>query len=175
MFDKTLVNITIQKLADKIAALPEGGKCDFFIEKNGARYSATRQRAFDPHVVMIDRYGGGHTYIIEIWSEETEDQVYQIRNGLVKYIGNLHLGELFVEPEDAWLLEKSDEILPCPFCGGEAILMGGGGYDATVKCLECRTLSGTFDEKEDAISAWNRRVVRRDQATEGGKTNECND
>lgn len=54
----------------------------------------------------------------------------------------------------------SDQLLPCPFCGGEAQTLGGCPYSLTV-CTNCggRAMGRTLAE---AIAAWNRRgEVRR--------------
>lgn len=74
-----------------------------------------------------------------------------------------------------------DEVKRCPFCGGEAKLMGGkvytipeidsnGAYvDADievepswVECQICHAMGPTFDETDEdpknAVAAWNRRV-----------------
>lgn len=80
-----------------------------------------------------------------------------------------------------WRRKKMIEIRRCPFCGGEAKLMGGkvytipvidrnGAYvDADievepswVECQSCHAMGQTFDETdedpENAVAAWNRRV-----------------
>lgn len=56
----------------------------------------------------------------------------------------------------------SNDLKPCPFCGGEAELkcnteMGGTQYQ--VKCKQCPTTVGRFWfwKSEDAIEAWNAR------------------
>lgn len=67
----------------------------------------------------------------------------------------------------------SDELKPCPFCGGEAELLpycGDGNRCmgmtyAHVRCKKCHAMTETkqrvFDydhEKSDAIEAWNSRT-----------------
>lgn len=49
---------------------------------------------------------------------------------------------------------------PFPFCGGNAEVLndyecGFEGY--YVRCENCRSSSATYDDKTDAIEAWNRR------------------
>lgn len=62
----------------------------------------------------------------------------------------------------------SDRILPCPFCGGDAMWFSHMRWDEnreayreeySVKCLEvwCLARTSRWDTKEDAIAAWNRR------------------
>ena len=65
-----------------------------------------------------------------------------------------------------------EELKPCPFCGGDAELIIGFSREVFyVECTECRAMIGRshkegsclrgrlhFDNKEDAIQAWNRRV-----------------
>lgn len=68
--------------------------------------------------------------------------------------------------EFRWLaLEAEEELLSCPFCGGEAELVHplsmGYAYDRYfVTCKECRATSMRYSTEADAIAAWNRRVKR---------------
>lgn len=63
----------------------------------------------------------------------------------------------------AWLaLEAKEELLPCPFCGGDAEVVVTNPISiskcAYVRCKECRVLSMPCDTKDEAIATWNRRV-----------------
>jgi Lar family restriction alleviation protein len=57
----------------------------------------------------------------------------------------------------------SEELKPCPFCGGIAKLghYEGGKYDTyyLVMCINCfsRTVG---DSENEAVNTWNRRVIR---------------
>ncbi len=52
------------------------------------------------------------------------------------------------------------ELKPCPFCGGrdltiiDYIGIGGAIY---VLCHSCGSSSGTYNTRNEAITAWNRR------------------
>ena len=50
----------------------------------------------------------------------------------------------------------SDKLKPCPFCGGEARLIGHSPYSIT--CCNCRTTTVICNTPDDAIDAWNNRV-----------------
>jgi len=56
------------------------------------------------------------------------------------------------------------DLKPCPFCGGEANLVGYGltGVMKVVQCSDCGARTRAFDPKikrgENAIDAWNRRA-----------------
>lgn len=50
----------------------------------------------------------------------------------------------------------SDKLKPCPFCGGEARLIGHSPYSIT--CCKCRATTVICDTPEKAINEWNRRV-----------------
>ena len=58
------------------------------------------------------------------------------------------------------------ELKPCPFCGGQAIVVANryrhGQETYLVKCMrkECDVLPATyeFEDMHDAINAWNRRA-----------------
>ena len=47
------------------------------------------------------------------------------------------------------------KLLPCPFCGGEAELVGDNYH--WVLCKGCLGGSHAFETAEDAIKAWNTR------------------
>ena len=65
----------------------------------------------------------------------------------------------------------SNTLLPCPFCGGEAEIVGGpenwtptfydpdgGGDPIAVVCKTCACGLHFFDGYAEAIAAWNRRA-----------------
>lgn len=63
----------------------------------------------------------------------------------------------------------SEELKPCPFCGGKArmhVAFASGGDHSVgvyVECLECRSCSETKwgdGAQEKAADAWNRRAER---------------
>ena len=47
---------------------------------------------------------------------------------------------------------------PCPFCGFEVYTFKNHGDWFHVVCDDCRASSQCFQEIEDAIEAWNKRV-----------------
>lgn len=49
------------------------------------------------------------------------------------------------------------ELLPCPFCGGEAELRTNGMW--RVVCPTCKSGVGSHDLPQHAIAAWNRRAT----------------
>lgn len=63
----------------------------------------------------------------------------------------------------------TNELKPCPFCGGEAeyfelswttTAFGGHKYAVPfwqIRCKDCRATLGDFETKQDAIKAWNTR------------------
>lgn len=64
------------------------------------------------------------------------------------------------------------ELKPCPFCGGNAVIIGGpenwtptthdpdsGGDPIAVVCEDCPCgLHGNFEDYSNAVHAWNCRV-----------------
>lgn len=56
----------------------------------------------------------------------------------------------------------SDELRPCPFCGGEAEFETYGGTACAVTCRKCRCGTPTvrLNDGERAVEAWNRRAGR---------------
>ena len=75
------------------------------------------------------------------------------------------------------------ELLPCPFCGGEAFVnddpTGNGGKPHmsgnvglgrlwSVECDECGADAGFWQDRDVAIAAWNSRVERTCEFTPDG-------
>lgn len=54
----------------------------------------------------------------------------------------------------------SEELLPCPFCGGEAVLHHYYYKECAywVQCDACRVSTLAYLDKEYVIRAWNTRV-----------------
>ncbi len=52
----------------------------------------------------------------------------------------------------------SDELEPCPFCGGHAIIDGCDDTLWIVICKECNASIGYKETEREAIEEWNRRV-----------------
>lgn len=54
------------------------------------------------------------------------------------------------------------ELLPCPFCGGEAEMLTAesmhGGYMFGIMCNDCRSRGDVYDTEAEAIAAWNSRA-----------------
>lgn len=51
----------------------------------------------------------------------------------------------------------TEELKPCPFCGGEAYLDDDGWFQ--VICENCRACVRLENNRSDAVAAWNRRVL----------------
>ena len=56
------------------------------------------------------------------------------------------------------------ELLPCPFCGGEAETLTAesmnDGYLFCIMCNDCCSRGDVYDNEAEAIEAWNKRVKR---------------
>ena len=54
------------------------------------------------------------------------------------------------------------ELLPCPFCGGEAEVLTAesmnGGYLFGIMCNDCSSRGDVYDTEAEAIAAWNTRA-----------------
>ena len=58
----------------------------------------------------------------------------------------------------------SNELKPCPFCGGEAVILKADQYHVFpysyyVSCTKCTVGLGPLDTEAEAIEAWNRRAA----------------
>ena len=49
-------------------------------------------------------------------------------------------------------------LLPCPFCGGEAATEEEFTSFNVVRCLACGVVTDTYDTIAEAIAAWNCRI-----------------
>ena len=49
-------------------------------------------------------------------------------------------------------------LLPCPFCGGNASIPESYPYHHLVFCTSCGCKTDICDTEAEAIAAWNRRV-----------------
>lgn len=55
------------------------------------------------------------------------------------------------------------KLLPCPFCGGKGKLKGDeSAYGCFVECIDCHAEMDYSETKEEAVEAWNKRVVLPD-------------
>lgn len=65
-----------------------------------------------------------------------------------------------------------DKLKPCPFCGGEAMVIGGEDSGYAAYCQECNGDGhcevGWFFTAEDAAEAWNTRAERTCHADRHG-------
>ena len=50
-------------------------------------------------------------------------------------------------------------LLPCPFCGGEAATEEEFTSFNVVRCTACGVVTDTYDTIAEAIAAWNRRGI----------------
>ena len=52
-------------------------------------------------------------------------------------------------------------LKPCPFCGSKNIWVNEAGKDTDmwfVQCDDCYATFPHFDSKEEAVTAWNKRI-----------------
>lgn len=52
----------------------------------------------------------------------------------------------------------SEELKPCPFCGGKAILLDTVDGEYYVKCKKCGISTPAWVRAETSMNRWNRRV-----------------
>jgi len=64
-------------------------------------------------------------------------------------------------------MNETEELKPCPFCGGEAhydvaVERQGGYATYYVFCRYCGAETAMFSSIPDAVAAWNKRAVEGD-------------
>lgn len=63
------------------------------------------------------------------------------------------------------LLGKKSDLLPCPFCGGDAKLFkAAGGKASWVQCTNCKAGGTAAVTAKEAIAVWNKRVKENENA-----------
>lgn len=60
----------------------------------------------------------------------------------------------------------SDELKACPFCRAQHVTVLQAATSFFSMCQECEARGDYYDTRADAIAAWNRRVVTREQVEE---------
>ena len=50
-----------------------------------------------------------------------------------------------------------ENLLPCPFCGGEAVEEGTYRYARFIMCSVCEARTADYLEWDNAFKAWNKR------------------
>lgn len=63
--------------------------------------------------------------------------------------------------------KTATELLPCPFCGGEACHYAPGPVEHHIECVDCYA-DIKKDSEFEAIEAWNTRAVRKCKLTPDG-------
>lgn len=69
--------------------------------------------------------------------------------------------------------KDKETLKPCPFCGSASTIELGNPYaeDFRFQCTDCKTVSGRYRTREEAIKAWNTRATESARA-EGTKDTE---
>lgn len=60
------------------------------------------------------------------------------------------------------MCKKEINLLPCPFCGGEAeVDISGGNFHWWIVCVNCGVGTAIYNTKAEALTAWNTRADTR--------------
>lgn len=62
-------------------------------------------------------------------------------------------------------MSATDELKPCPFCGGKPMSMTSSDGFTSIGCYNCNPVFGVMVQREtmqEAIDLWNRRTNERD-------------
>lgn len=101
------------------------------------------------------------------------DILWYLMNFASQHNENINWFSLDSEGIINWLnspFKKSeDDLLPCPFCGGEAYLSRVGQClpDYQITCEDCEFSTGTYKSEKEVIDIWNNlKGVKRDNDDE---------
>ena len=75
------------------------------------------------------------------------------------------MSEITIDVSDTERVGK--EIKCCPFCGRGGLRVASILGEWHVRCIKCRARGPSHEDKEQAIVAWNRRVVVLDERSGG--------
>ncbi len=91
-------------------------------------------------------------------------KVFSPRNNNLAKSYSEQIADILVPALDAQRVvttpKTAAELLPCPFCGGEAdhTALDKGPYKYVVRCLDCAARVQTVGDKDDAFRYWNTRA-----------------
>lgn len=89
--------ISIEELARLICSLPLRGELVFYATEEGDSYGATRQQFFESEMVILNYFGGGNPYIIDLeWCAEQEKE-QDILHGLKAYADHSGIVGFYIE------------------------------------------------------------------------------
>jgi Lar family restriction alleviation protein len=98
-------------------------------------------------------------------AEMIEKHLNELRDRIAEAFKRAHdnkgaVAELIEKPLEYFMQYcfRPTELKPCPFCGGEAEMIGGSGGSYWLVCSGCSICSPMYNTSKAAIEAWNRRV-----------------
>lgn len=95
-----MTQITIENLAERMAALAYGEQLIFFATEEGDSYGAARMKLFEADMIVINYFGGGNPFIIDTEWAPSKDIVPCILHGLQQYQGYNNIGSFYINEPD---------------------------------------------------------------------------
>ena len=95
-----MTKITIENLAERMAALAYGEQLIFFATEEGDSYGASRIKLFEADMIVINYFGGGNPFIIDTEWMPSKDIVPCILHGLQQYQGYNDIGGFYINEPD---------------------------------------------------------------------------
>ena len=127
------------------------------VECDAILHELARLRATQEH----PGYVATHNLVRQAYSDERATIVAWMRvNGTGHLADCIERGDHHesAQPPPATRRVILSELLPCPFCGGDAMLVSTrAAPEAWVRCVDCDASAKMFSQDEDAVAAWNRR------------------
>lgn len=93
--------ITIENLAERMAALASGEQLIFFATEEGDSYGAARLKLFEADMIIINYFGGGNPFVIDLEWTPGKDIVPCILHGLEQYQGYNDIGCFYINEPDS--------------------------------------------------------------------------
>lgn len=98
--DHWKMEVSLDDLAERIVSLEIGESLTFYDAAENDSYGVTRQRCFDADVLIINYFGGGNPYIIDVERQHEYAQAH-VLDGLKRYCEESDIEAVYVDTKSS--------------------------------------------------------------------------